>query len=718
MPYTQANRLASITTPLGTDKLLFKSMTGVERLGRPFEYELLLLSTDPDIDYKSIVGKSVTVKVQSPFANVTRYFNGVVRSFAQVNYSKDLSQYMAVMVPQFWFSSLTADCRIFQNKPVKDILSTIIKTDGGVSDYRDSASSTTATREYCVQYRETDFDFASRLMEEEGAYYFFEHKDGKHIFVLSDSPAAHSAATGAATVPFVTAQTPGAERQGMYSWGVRYEAKPGTYVLADYDFKNPNNVLRSNELVSRNHTGSEGEIFDYPGMFERSADGDRLAKVRLHERQARHEVYSGDTTAITLAPGTKFSLSDHPKSSYNGEYLVIENEITIENTPYRAGKEEAPDTKIRSRVMAIPSSQTFRPARVTPRPNLRGAHTAIVVGPSGEEVHTDKYGRIKVQFYWDREGKKDENSSIFIRVAQMWAGKGWGTMFIPRIGQEVVVEFLEGEPDRPIVTGCVYNEVNNAPYALPDNKTRSTIRTNSSTGGGGYNEIRFEDKKDSEQLFVHAQKDQDTRVVHDRKEWIGNDTHLYVKQDRLEQVDRDHHETITGKHIVEVGGDSHLKIKGKDAVEITGKHSLVVKDDVAEKFEKNQSTAVTGDYYIKAKNIVIEAEENITIKVGGVYIAIESGGIKIEAPKIEIKSDEMKHDISGNWEVQAGGVKLNANETKMEGSGIELNASASLNLEGGSTAVKGNSQLNLEGAMSALKASGVLTIQGSMVNIN
>lgn len=718
MAYTQANRPAKIETTLATDKLLFKSISGVERFSRAFCYELTLLSTDGNINYKDIVGKEVTVTVESPFENVSRQFTGVINSFTQTSFSKDICQYTATMVPQLWFTSLTSDCRIFQNKPVKDILSTVIKTEGQVTDYRDSASSSTATREYCVQYRETDFDFVNRLMEEEGIYYFFDHANKKHTMVLCDAPSAHSAATGAAEVPFLTSLTPGSERQGILTWAMRHEALSGTFVHADYDFKNPNNLLRSNALVSRGHTGADGELFDYPGMYTTSNDGERLAKIRLNEYQARHEVYTGETTAITLAPGTKFKMKDHPKSSYNREYVVIENEVKIENAPYRSGKEESTDLKIRSRIVAIPANQQFRPERLTPRPSIRGPHTALVVGPKGEEVHTDKYGRIKVQFYWDREGKKDENASMFVRVAQMWAGKGWGTMFIPRIGQEVVVEFLEGEPDRPIVTGCVYNEVNTVPYALPDNKTRSTIRSNSSTGGGGYNEIRIEDKKDSEQLFIHAQKDQDTRVEKDRKEWIGQDTHLIVKRDRLEEVTRDHHETITGKSVVEVGGDSHLKLKAKHVVEITGKHSLVVKDDVAEKFEKNQSTAVTENYYIKAKNIVIEGEENITIKVGGVYIAIESGGIKIEAPKVEIKADEMAHDISGDWKVQAGGAKLNANEIKMEGSGIEANGSGNLTLEGGSTSVKGNSQLNLEGGMGSLKSSGPLTIQGATVAIN
>jgi type VI secretion system secreted protein VgrG len=723
MPYTQTNRPAKIATPLGADKLLFKSLSGTERLGRPFQYELLLLSTDPDIDYKKIVGKEVTVTVKSPYESSTRYFNGVISSFAQTTYSKELSQYVATMVPKFWFTSLTADCRIFQNKPVKDILSTIIKTEGEVTDYRDSASATTPTREYCVQYRETDFDFASRLMEEEGIYYFFEHKDGKHTLVLCDSPASHAKAEKADTVPFIMAQTPGNEKPGMTSWNARYEAQPGAFVHADYDFKNPNNVLRSNELVSRNHTGSDREIFDYPGMFEKAAEGDRLAKVRLHERQTRHVLHVGETTALTLATGTKFDLKEHPKAAYNREYLVVENEVLIENAPYRASQEDSTDLKVRSRITAIPSDQTYRPARLTPRPNVRGPHTAVVVGPKGEEVHTDKYGRIKVQFHWDREGKKDQNASIFVRVAQAWAGKGWGAMFIPRIGQEVVVEFLEGEPDRPLVTGCVYNEVNNAPYALPDHKTRSAIRTNSSSGGGGYNEIRFEDKKDAEQLFVHAQKDQDNRVLNDSKEWIGNNRHLIVTKDQYEKVGQDRHEKIVRDHLVEVTRDVHLKVGGKQAAAITGKFSLTVDDDVVEVFKKNHSEVVTKDLFLQADNLTIEAKTNLTLHVGDAFIAIDKDGIKISTPgkiaieatgDLEQKGNNVKIEATANLQQKAGA------DAKIEATNVNIAANANAEIKGtAGLKLESSAQAKLSGSASVgVESSGMTEIKGSLVKIN
>jgi type VI secretion system secreted protein VgrG len=561
-------------------------------------------------------------------------------------------------------------------------------------------------------------------MEEEGVYYFFEHTDGKHTLVLCDSPASHAKAEKAETVSFIMAQTPGNEKAGMTSWSARYEAQPGTFVHADYDFKNPNKVLRSNELVSRNHPGGDKEFFDYPGMFEKSADGDRLAKVRLHERQARHILHTGETTALTLATGTKFGLKDHPKESYNREYLVIENEISIENAPYRASQDESTELKVRSRVTAIPSDQTFRPGRLAPRPNLRGPHTAVVVGPSGEEVHTDKYGRIKVQFHWDREGKKDQNSSIFVRVAQMWAGKGWGTMFIPRIGQEVVVEFLEGEPDRPIVTGCVYNEVNNAPYALPDNKTRSTIRTNSSSGGGGYNEIRFEDKKSSEQLFIHSQKDQDNRVLNDSKEWIGNNRHLIVTKDQYEKVEQDRHEKIVRDHLIEVDRDVHLKIGGKHAAAVVGKFSLTVDDDVVEVFKKNHSEVVTKDLFLKADNLTIEAGTNLTLHVGDSFIAITADGIKISTPKkivieakedLEQKGQNVKIEAQTNFEQKAGAdVKIEAT------SNVKIAATANAEIKGtGGLKLESTAQTKLSGAAGVgIESPAITEIKGSLVKIN
>lgn len=752
--YTQTNRLLRITTPLGKDKLLIKSVRGIERLSALFEYEVSLLSDDNDIDYKKILGKDATITIESPVKNGgTRHINGIVRSFGRTGSTGPLAKYTAIIVPKLWLTTLTADCRIFQKKSAKTILSDLIKTDAGITDYKDSASdSGDADRPYCVQYRETDFAFASRLMEEEGIYYHFSHADGKHTMVLCDSPGSHSDASNAATLPFHNKRLLRSEH-GIQAWGVRNNIVTGNYVLADYNYKTPSTILRSNATENRSHTGDDAEIFDYPGPHGESSVGDKLAKIRLGAHQARHNIYTGSTSAVTLATGSTFTLKDHPNAAFNKKYLVIENEIFAENPPYTEGERPSLAT-FKSRITAILADQQYRAPRRSPIPDLRGPHSAVVTGAEDDEIHTDEYGCVKVRFHWDRDDdKKGEDSTVYLRTAQMWTGKNFGTLFTPRVGQEVIVEFLDGHPDRPVITGCLYNAENLPPYTLPDHKTRSTIKTHATPQGEVYNELRFEDKKDEEQLLLHAGKDHEITTANDRVEHVGNDTHLTVINDRLELIHKDHHEAIGGMHKlnigagapdvddgkggqkgkVEEGGGQHITIKGPRLIEIGGKSSLTVKDDVAEKFEKSHATAVTGQRYLKAKEIVLEGEDNITLHVGDNFIAITADGIKIKTGgkialeaggDITVKTDagitqkatgDIKSEATGNLSAKGtGGVKIESTAN------VEVKATAELKMEGTAGAkLKGTAQLGLEGgAMAELKSSGILTIQGTLVNIN
>lgn len=751
--YTQDNRLLRITTPLEKDKLLLKSIRGAERLSALFEYEARLLSEDNEIDPGDILGKDVTIEIESAIKDGgTRYINGIVRSFGRTGNTGTLATYIAIIVPKLWLATLTTDCRIFQKKDAKTILSDIIKTDAGITDYKDSASDSGATeRAYCVQYRETDFAFASRLMEEEGIYYYFEHASGKHTLVLSDAPGSHSDAPNAATIKFRSKRRI-RNKIGVQSWDTVKNVVPGAYVLADYNYQSPSTVLRSNALESRDNAGDAAEIFDYPGMFTESADGEKLAKIRLGAFQARHGACTGTTTAVTLATGATFTLAKHPNETLNQKYLVIENEIFAENPPYTDGEPPC-EASFRSRVTAIPADQQYRSPRHTPVPDLRGPHSAVVTGAEGDEIHTDKYGSVKVKFHWDRDDeKKGEDNTVFLRTAQMWTGKNFGTLFIPRVGQEVIVEFLNGHPDRPVITGCLYNEENLPPYALPDHQTRSTIKTHSTPEGELYNELRFEDKKDEEQLLIHAAKDHEITTANDRVEHVGNDTHLTVINDRLELIHKDHHEAIGGMHKltiglgaegvegadgetkgeVEEGGGQHIMIKGPRLVEIGGKSSLKVAEDVAETFEKNHATAVTEQRYLKAKTIVLEAEENLTLHVGDHFIAITADGIKINtSADIVLNGDGSIASTSGGDITSEAGGKFgvtSTGDTTIEATGnfsakgtsgavvesdmnTDITAGMNLTLDG---AVKAA----MHGAMAEVKSDAILTIQGSMVNIN
>ena len=392
---------------------------------------------------------------------------------------------------------------------------------------------------------------------------------------------------------------------------------------------NPNPDLNVKSAIKRNHVRSMSEIYDYPGEYTSLDEGETCARTRIEEIQKEQGVAQGSSNARGIHAGSLFELTDFPRDDQNLEYLIVSAIHQLESNPYRTGNTAQTENVYSCSFKALNSQQPFRSSRMTPKPVVQGPQTAIVVGPSGEEIHTDEYGRVKVRFHWDRESKSDENSSCWIRVAQINSGNKWGAFHIPRIGHEVIVEFLEGDPDHPLIIGSLYHASNKPPYDLPAEKTKSTIKTNSSPGGGGFNEIRFEDKKGEEQLFIHAENNQDIRIKNDCFEWIGNNRHLIIKSDQKEQVENNRHEKIGSDHMEEIGKDRHLKVKGKEAKAVDGSCSLTVKGDVIEVFKANHSEQVTNDYYLKGDNIVIEAMTNVTVKVGQSYIAIEAGGIKI-----------------------------------------------------------------------------------------
>ncbi len=532
-----------------------------------------------------------------------------------------------------------------------------------------------------MQYRETDFNFVSRLMEQVGIYYYFDHEDGKHTLVLADSISSHEPFPKYETVSYVPPGRIAEDREHLSEWAVEKTVQPGACALNDFNYEKPKSALETRSQVSREHAAAEFEVYDYPGEYGEYDHGETLSRLRVEEFHARHETARGTGDVRGIKVGATFELAEHFRDDQNREYLVTSSTCTLANDAFDSARavRDAGSTFAVS-FCAVRSEQPFRTARTTPKPIVQGPQTAIIVGKSGEEIWTDELGRVKAQFHWDRYGKADENSSCWIRVAQFWAGKNWGAMFLPRIGQEVVVEFLEGDPDRPLITGRVYNGESKPPYALPDNATMSTIKSNSSKGGEGFNEIRFEDKKDEEQIFIHAQKNQDIRVENDSYEWVGHDTHLVVKNDQVEQIENDRQETVDRDHVEEIGRDRHLKVSGKEAVEIAESQSTKVGGDVAEVYESNHSEQTTGDYYVSAENIVIEGSSNITLKVGQSYIAIEAGGIKI--------------GTVGSLETESTG------ETALKGtSGVKIESPATAELTSTSTTVNGDAMLTVSGGL-------------------
>ncbi|MHC4862075.1 MAG: type VI secretion system Vgr family protein, partial [Planctomycetota bacterium] len=497
----------SVTTPIEligpyAEELLLRRMTAVEGLGRLFKLQLEVLSLSDDLELDQFIGKDLTVRLElsEDSEEPNRYFHGHVSRFSYAGTLGRYSVYNVTLRPWLWFLTRTADCRIFQEMTVPAILMKVFEDSHRFSpDMVDGLDSATyRTWDYCVQYRETDFDFVSRLMEQEGIYYYFRHefKDGKgaHTLVLADSYAAHELATGYEAVPFLAApRTDTEEKEAVHEWSVAQQFEPMRYVLRDFDFTNPPMRAAAEALEAWKGDENTYEIYDYPGILTGSEDAEHYAQVRLEELEARQEQIRARSTARGLGAGHLFTLKGHSRSDQNREYLIVSAVHVLGPIEYETVRETVPYRTYSSTLTAIDSRHTYRSPTATPKPVVQGPQTAFVVGPEGHDIWTDKYGRVMVMFHWDRYGKPDEKSSCWIRVAQTWAGKSWGTLFVPRIGQEVIVELLDGDPDRPIITGQVYNEVSRPPYDPSEQGTMTTLKSLSSLGGEGFNEIRFED---------------------------------------------------------------------------------------------------------------------------------------------------------------------------------------------------------------------------------
>ena len=619
--FTQANRLARIDTPLGEDKLLLLGMSGSEGMSQLFHYTLDLASEDGKISFQDILGKPATITLNLRDGEV-RYFNGVISKFSHGETDERLTYYRAELVPWLWFLTRAADCRIFQEKTIPEVIEEIFR-DAGFQDFELKLSASYDKWEYCVEYRETHFNFVCRLMEQYGIHYFFKHERNKHVLVLADSKSVSEPCPYQPSANFEPMQDVVTESDIVESWEVEQVLQPGKYALTDFDFKKPKNNLLSNVSSVVNVGGNEAlEIFDFPGEYEERSVGEKVTKIRMEEEEAIHRIYTGSTTCRAFQSGYRFKLTGHDLSELNQEYLITSIHHSISGG---AGFRSGADAEVRytNSVACIPYSIPFRPRRLTPKPVIQGIQSAVVVGPSGEEIHTDKYGRIKVQFHWDRRGKYNDKSSCWIRVAQIWAGKKWGAVFLPRIGQEVVVSFMEGDPDDPLVIGSVYNDEQMPPYGLPGEMTKSTIKSYSSKGGGGFNEIRFEDKKGKEQIFFHAERNQDNRVKNDALEWIGKDRHLIVKGDQFEKVD----------------GDKHLTVAGDQNEKVDGTVSQKVGMDLQQKIGMKHALDAGMEIHLKAgMNVVIEAGATLTLKVGGNFVNINPGGVFIQGTMVMINS--------------------------------------------------------------------------------
>jgi type VI secretion system secreted protein VgrG len=632
MPYTQEGRLITLTTPLGEDVLLLAGFSGHEAISRLFSFHLDLLTEHGPIDFTQIIGKNVTISVAQS-DNTLRYFNGMVNQFAQSGSDTNFMHYQMEVVPWTWMLTRYADCKIFHNKKVGDILEQVFQ-DRGFQDYNLSLNGGYSPLEYCVQYRETDFNFISRLMEQNGIFYFFQHEKGKHTMVIADSSSIHEPCPGQESAGY-NLMGGGLETDDVVNtWNIEQELRTGKYTLTDYNFKTPSASLLATESTIYSVGGNASfEIFDYPGEYTTRGDGSAFAKLRMQEDEAGHLVAHGSSVCRAFTSGYKFDLVDHYQDSMNASYVLTEIQHIASVGETYSGSGGGNDN-YSNHFTCIPETVPFRPARLTPKPFVQGPQTAVVVGKSsdvgdgddggggdGEEIWVDKYGRVIVLFPWDRAGK----CSCRVRVSQDWAGQGWGAITIPRVGQEVIVSFLEGDPDRPIITGRVYNADQTVPYPLPDNQTRSTFKTRSTKYGGtdNYNELRFEDKKGGEQIFLRGEKDFDTRLKNDIREWVGNNRSLIVTQDQMEKA----------------GGDLHSQVTGNINQKVGQNLSLQVGQNLYEKSGTNFAHEAGQVIHLKAgMTVVLEAGTELTLKVGGNFIDINSSGISIVGTMVMINS--------------------------------------------------------------------------------
>jgi type VI secretion system secreted protein VgrG len=616
--FTQTHRLLSATTPLGDDVLLLTGFQGREEMSRLFSYTLDFWSENDGLAAKDVVGKGVTWNVHLADGE-PRYFHGVVKRFvAGRRHVQGLRTYRAEVVPWLWFLTRSTDCRIFQKKDVKAILKAVFEK-FAFKDFTFNLRGSYSEREYCVQYRETAFQFVSRLLEEEGIFYFFRHEKGKHTLVLADQKSGYKECLENKVICDA-----GARRDGhLTGWEHQYEFRSGRWTSTDYNFETPTTSLQASvKTVVNLQDVAKFELFDYPGPYaKKDAAMDRV-RVRIEEEEAAYDVVRGTGTCCTFNPGSTFTLTGHECDSEVGKgYVLTSVEHSARDQSYVNSDELA---EYRNKFSCIPDQVTFRPTRVTPRTVVQGPQTAIVVGPRGEDIYVDKYGRVKVQFVWDREGKKDENSSCWIRVAENWAGKNYGVVFHPRVGQEVVVDFLDGDPDRPLITGRVYNADQMPPYELPKNQTQSTIKSSSPKGGAeNFNELRFEDKKGSEQVFLHAEMDMDCRVKNDAREFVGKDRHLIVKGSQLQSVEKDRHIQVKGEGREKIGKDLSSDVGGKRQDKVGGNYALAAGQEI----------------HLKAgTTLVLEAGAEITLKAGNNFIHIGPSGVDISGTLVNINS--------------------------------------------------------------------------------
>jgi type VI secretion system secreted protein VgrG len=719
-----------VTGPLAEGALLLETFQGKEALGTPFFYNVTLLADDPAIAPDTVLGQVMTIRIKLD-SGAFRYFTGVVTYFAKTGITVRHTRYAAVLNPKLTLLDYTRDCRIFFNVKAPDLAGDLLSQRGAEidpsmlkGDYR--------TREYLVQYRESCSNLIQRLFEEEGIYYFFKHEQGKHTMVLADSSTAHGKVAGYEAVMYTPTETTGAGDEEHF-WGLSVSGAlyPGKFsTLQNYDFTKTR--LRSPHLENKPSAaaapGADFEDYDNAGGLIVKGDAEVDANVRLESDAVANTTIEveadtmglgvGDLVTLVRALGDVACTPFWKAGDFTKEYLITSATYSFTIDQHESGS-AAPssDEGFHATYTLLDSHSQFMPRRRAFKPRIEGPQTAIVVGAGGDEIHTDKYGRVKVQFEWDRQGQNDQKSSIFVRVAQVWAGKQWGAIHIPRVGQEVIVEFLDGDPDRPIITGRVYNSENMPPYELPANMTQSGIKSRSSKGGtaSNFNELRFEDKKGSEELFMQAEKDMNVLVKNDRGTVIKHDEMREVDHDRTKHVKNDETTNVDGNRTETVGKDETITIHGERTETVDKDETITISGGRTESVSKNEEISISG-----SRTKSVGKDESTTVGGSRSETVSKNESITISGGRtVNITKAEKLTVGDGRTVVTTGDDKLQVSKKILIDGGDEImlkSGDASITLKkDGTIILKGKDvTITASGKINA-KASSDVIIKGSKI---